>query len=105
MELKGKLLEIFESQTYGNTEVREVLLETQEQYPQKLKISFLNDKIHLLNNYKKDKNVVIKINLRGKEYNGKYYTNINGWDISENLAEVTNNDQNPERDIDDLLDF
>lgn len=105
MELKGKLLEIFESQTYGKTEVREVLLETQEQYPQKLKISFLNDKIHLLNNYKKDKNVIIKINLRGKEYNGKYYTNINGWDISENLGEVTNNDQNPERIIEDLLDF
>jgi len=81
---------------------KQVVITTDEQYPQDLAIEFLNDKIDTLKNFKTGDKVVIGINLRGREYNGKYYNNIVGWRVAAELTEVTNNQQQPAREEVDL---
>jgi len=77
---------------------KQVVVTTNEQYPQDIAIEFLNDKIDTLKNFKVGNKVIIGINLRGREYNGKYYNNIVGWRVSADLGEVTNTQQQPARE-------
>ena len=74
MELRGKITSIGSVETYGNTDVRKLVLTTNDKYPQKLEVSFLNDKTSLLNDFKTNDDVTI-----------------------------TQKDQNPEREVDILF--
>ena len=91
MEVEGKIKKIDETKEYGNNgfRKRELILTTEEQYPQHLSIEFVQDKTELLNNYNVGQNVKISINLRGREWTNpqgevKYFNSIQGWRI-ENL--------------------
>lgn len=88
MEVEGKVKEIFETKEYGSNgfQKREMVVTTQEQYPQHLLIEFVQDKTGLLDNFKKGQMVKIGINLRGREWinpEGKavYFNSLNGWRI------------------------
>src|SRR5210317_213994 len=88
MEITGKIKKIDETKTYGASgfRKRELVLTTNEQYPQMLLIEFVQDKCDLLNNYSVDQDVKISINLRGREWinpEGKavYFNSIQGWRI------------------------
>ncbi len=93
MELQGKIKLIGETQTFGNNgfRKREVVITTEEQYPQDIMIEFVQDKSELLNNYQVGQNVKININIRGREWTNpqgetKYFNSIQGWRI-ENLQQ------------------
>ena len=73
-----------------NTEVtvleRELVVTTEEQYPQDLLIEFIQDKCDILNSYKVSDSVKVDINLRGREWESpqgevKYFNSIQGWRI------------------------
>ena len=88
MEVTGKIKWIDETKIYGNNgfRKREVVITTEEQYPQQILIEFIQDKCELLNNYQVDQNVKIGINLRGREWTNpegetKYFNSIQGWRI------------------------
>ncbi|MGB7392766.1 MAG: DUF3127 domain-containing protein [Pricia sp.] len=88
MEVQGKIKKIDETKEYGNNgfRKREVVITTEEQYPQHLAIEFVQDKTDLLNNYKVGQDVKISINLRGREWTNpqgevKYFNSIQGWRI------------------------
>ncbi|MDC6404511.1 MULTISPECIES: DUF3127 domain-containing protein [Maribacter] len=92
MEIEGKVKMIGDTQTFGNNgfRKREVVVTTDEQYPQHLMVEFVQDKCDLLNNYKVGQDVKISINLRGREWTNpqgetKYFNSIQGWRI-ENLT-------------------
>ena len=61
---------------------RTVVIETDEKYPQMLEIEFINRNAELLDTYNVGDLITVDINLRGREYNGKFYTNIQGWRIT-----------------------
>ena len=91
MEVQGKVKMIGETQTFGNNgfRKREIVITTEEQYPQHIMVEFVQDKTDLLNNYQVGQNVKISINLRGREWvnpqgETKYFNSIQGWRI-ENL--------------------
>jgi len=94
MELTGKVHVIGTTEEVGNNGFtkRLIVIETQEQYPQKLPIDFVKDKTNLLDKFQEGQEVKISINLRGNEYNGKYYVNLQGWRIEN----VGNPDDLPE---------
>ena len=101
MEITGniKLIQDVESGTSkaGNEwSKRTIVVTTAEKYPQDLAIDFLGDKISQINNFQVGNPVTVGINLRGKEYNGKYYTSINGWKIAATVGNITNEQQNPD---------
>ncbi|MCR9181793.1 MAG: DUF3127 domain-containing protein [Flavobacteriaceae bacterium] len=93
MEVQGKIKMIGETQTFGNNgfRKREIVVTTEEQYPQHIMVEFVQDKTDLLNNYAEGQNVKISINLRGREWvnpqgETKYFNSIQGWRI-ENVAQ------------------
>ena len=87
MELQGTVKKIFETQTFGSGfQKRELILLTQEQYPQPISIEFLQDKINLLDTIAEGDNVKIAINIRGREWTSpqgdvRYFNSITGWRI------------------------
>lgn len=91
MEVQGKIKKIDETKTYGSNgfRKREVVVTTEEQYPQHILVEFIQDKCDLLNSYQEGQAVKIGINLRGREWinpqgETKYFNSIQGWRI-ENL--------------------
>ena len=91
MEVQGKIKLIGETQTFGSNgfRKRELVVTTEEQYPQHIMIEFVQDKTDLLNNYQVGQTVKVSINLRGREWvnpqgETKYFNSIQGWRI-ENL--------------------
>jgi len=97
MEIQGKIKMIDETKTFGSNgfRKREVVVTTEEQYPQHILVEFVQDKCDLLNTYTVGQDVKISINLRGREWTNpqgevKYFNAIQGWRI-ENLQAAEGN--------------
>jgi len=87
-EVLGKIIVIGNEEIVGSAgtfKKRLLVVETDEQYKQKIPIDFVQDKCSLLDNYAVGNDVKVGINIRGNEYNSKYYVSLNGWRI-ENLG-------------------
>jgi len=88
MEITGKIKKIDETKTFGASgfRKREMVVTTNEQYPQMIMVEFVQDKCDLLNSYKVGQDVKISINLRGREWinpqgEAVYFNSIVGWRI------------------------
>ena len=94
MELQGKIKVIGETQSIGSNgfRKRELVLTTEEQYPQHILVEFVQDKTDLLNSFQVGQPIKVGINLRGREWinpqgEAKYFNAIQGWRI-ENLQQA-----------------
>ena len=104
MEIQGKIKLIKKVQEISATfKKRELIITTDEQYPQTLSVEFIQDKTDLLNNFKVNQSVKVGINLRGREWENpetkelKYFNSIQGWriDLLESNPGVSNEDLPP----------
>ncbi|MCB0398815.1 MAG: DUF3127 domain-containing protein [Winogradskyella sp.] len=102
MEVQGRIKVIGETQTFGSNgfRKREVVVTTEEQYPQHLMIEFIQDKTDLLDNYQAGQQVKVSINLRGREWvnpqgETKYFNTIQGWRIEAVQADGPSGDMPP----------
>ena len=93
MEVIGKVKLMGETQTFGSNgfRKRELVVTTDEQYPQMIMIEFVQDKCDLLNSFTEGDLVKISINLRGREWinpegEAKYFNSIQGWRIEKAQA-------------------
>lgn len=93
MEIEGKVKLVGETQTFGTNgfQKRELVVTTDEQYPQHIMVEFVQDKCDLLNSYGVGQDVKVSINLRGREWTNpqgevKYFNSIQGWRI-ENVSQ------------------
>lgn len=82
-----------EQQVSASFKKRELVVTTDEQYPQHIMIEFTQDKCDLLNSYKPGEEVKVSINLRGREWvnpqgETKYFNSIQGWRIERMQAET-----------------
>lgn len=106
MEITGVIIKKQEEPTVGVSKAgnewkkQSIVINTGGDYPQLLQVDFMNAKCDQLAAFNVDSEVTVQINLNGKEYNGKYYTNITGWKISNPADAVTSADQNPAREDD-----
>jgi hypothetical protein len=94
MELQGKIKVIGETQSIGDKgfRKRELVITTEEQYPQHILVEFIQDKTDLLNSFQVGQPIKVGVNLRGREWinpqgEAKYFNAIQGWRI-ENLQQV-----------------
>lgn len=94
MEIQGKIKLIGETQSIGSNgfRKRELVVTTEEQYPQHIMVEFVQDKTDLLNNYQIGQQIKVGINLRGREWinpqgEAKYFNSVQGWRI-ESLAQA-----------------
>lgn len=94
MEVTGKIKVInAEQQVSASFKKRELVVTTDEQYPQHIMIEFTQDKTDLLNNFKPGDAVKVSINLRGREWinpqgEAKYFNSIQGWRVERVQAEA-----------------
>ncbi|MDP4606584.1 MAG: DUF3127 domain-containing protein [Flavobacteriaceae bacterium] len=98
MEVIGTLKKIEDTKTFGakGFRKREVVILTEEQYPQPLMIEFVQDKCDLLDRFSAGQSVKISINLRGREWENpqgevKYFNSIQGWRIESNAVTPSQN--------------
>ncbi len=115
-ELTGKVKLIQEPQTFssGFTK-REVIVTVEDgKYPQDISLEFLQDKISLLDNVSEGQKIKVFFDIRGREYNGRYYNNLVGWKLemdeksddtqkADNSPKIPDNTKSPDNfDIDDV---
>lgn len=87
MEISGNIKVINpEVQVSPSFKKRELVLTTEETYPQHILIEFTQDKCDLLNNYSVGEFAKVSINIRGREWQSpqgetKYFNSIQGWRI------------------------
>jgi len=84
MEIEGKVHFIGQTEVVGSAgtfKKRVIVIATDEQYVQHIPIDFVQDKCEVLDKYAIGQKVKVSINIRGNEYNGKYYCSLNGWRI------------------------
>jgi hypothetical protein len=117
MEIKGTIKVIKATEVVSEKfSKRELVVTTEEQYPQHISIQFTQDKCDLLNKFSIGQSVEVGINLRGREWTSpqgevKYFNTIEGWRVSSQTETVEQHPQElaPEpmnqEENDDLLPF
>ena len=81
----GTIIKIGDIQEFKNDfQKREVVLKIEEDsgYPQEIPIEVIKNKFGILNGINVGDKVEFDLNLRGSEYNGRRYVNIQGWKLT-----------------------
>lgn len=97
IQVKGKIQRILKPESgvsrAGNEwKKQEFVIETDEQFPKKVCFTLFNDKNSLLEKLNEGDEVEVSFNVESREFNGKWYHNINAWKIDK----VSAGDQFPE---------
>lgn len=103
MEIKNaKIIKIGELQTFANDFTKvDFVVETQEQYPQKIQLEAIKDKADNLIYYNKVGDIVdVAFNIRGREWvnpqgETKYFNSLQAWKVfkADKSNESTSQDQ------------
>lgn len=82
-EAVGKIKVINETQSFpsGFSKREFVVTTSNDKYPQDLKFEVVKDKCSLLDSYETGQDVQVTFDIRGNEFNGKYYVNLSCWKI------------------------
>jgi len=82
-ELEGKLFKKYETEKKSEKfQARDLVVEVADgQYPQYVKMQLVQDRCSLLDGYEEGEQVKVHFDLRGREWQGKYFTNLNAWRI------------------------
>jgi len=76
--------------------VREFVITTGDKYPQEVIFQTVNDKMDIIAPYGQGQEVTVSFNVRGREYNGKYYNTLDAWKVQGDAAAPSVvNDQMP----------
>lgn len=80
---EGRVHKIFPTEQKTATfSAREFVIEVQEgQYPQMVKFQLTQDKCAIMDDYNEGDQVTVDFDLRGREWNDKYFTNLNAWRV------------------------
>ncbi|MBD3582334.1 DUF3127 domain-containing protein [Flavobacterium selenitireducens] len=94
MEVTGKIRVINPTQQVSASfKKRELVVTTDEQYPQHIMVEFTQDKTDMLDSYRPGEDVKVSINLRGREWvspqgETRYFNTIQGWRIERVQADA-----------------
>lgn len=82
-EAAGKIKVISETQSFpsGFTKREFVVTTAHDKYPQDLKFELVKDKCSMLDSYEVGQEVQVNFDIRGNEYNGKYFVNLSCWKL------------------------
>ena len=83
-DLTGKIKIIQEAKTFdsGFTKQEMVVIVEDGKYPQEINIEFVQEKVSLLDSLQTGQTVTVTFDIRGREYNGRYFNNLQGWKIA-----------------------
>ncbi len=81
---EGRLHKVFDTeQKTASFQAREFVIEVADgKFPQMIKFQLTQDKCALVDDYEEGDQISVEFDLRGREWNEKYFTNLNAWRIS-----------------------
>ncbi len=82
-EMTGKVTKILDVQTFSSGfSKREFVIQTDDKYPQSIKIECVKERLSLLDKVRDGDTVNVQFRIRGSEYNGKFFVNLQAFGIS-----------------------
>jgi single-strand DNA-binding protein len=82
-EMKGTLVKLMDRQDFPSGFFkRDFVVRSEEQYPQDVKFTLTKERVELLNAFQEGQTVQVSFDVRGREYNGNYYVDLNAWRLS-----------------------
>lgn len=90
-EIQGKLHKVFPSENKsGSFQAREFVIEVESgQYSQFVKFQLTQERCDLIDSYSEGEEIQVHFDLRGREWDGKYFTNLNAWRLNRPSTEKT----------------
>ena len=111
-EMTGTVKVVLDEQTFASGfNKREFVLTVEDgKFPQEICFETVKDKTSMLDNLNVGDKVTVSFDIRGREYNGRYFNNLHAWKISAAAGGGGASDggdgpplddsQNPEHDLD-----
>ena len=90
----GRLHKVFDTeQKSGTFQAREFVIEVADgKFPQMVKFQLTQDKCPLIDDYSEGEEITVDFDLRGREWNERYFTNLNAWRIARADAQDASSD-------------
>jgi single-strand DNA-binding protein len=86
-EIVGKLVRKYPTESKSDKfQAREFVIEVvngSSQYPEFVKFQLTQERCSLLDSYNEGEEIKVHFDLRGREWQGKYFTNLNCWRIEQ----------------------
>jgi hypothetical protein len=97
--LNGIVKEVMDPQTFnsGFTKREFVVTTKDDRYPQDIKFEAVQEKVSIVDGLQAGDDVTVTFDLRGNEYNGRYFVNLRAWKLEKESAGGTagNGDELP----------
>ncbi|MCH6255489.1 DUF3127 domain-containing protein [Puniceicoccaceae bacterium K14] len=111
-EMEGTVKVIEDTQTFSSGFAkREFVVTSEDKFPQDIKFECTKEKIELVDKLKAGDKVKVSFNIRGNEYKGRYYVNLQAWrvenaggEVDSSLANVTDSGAGSQGQADDFED-
>ncbi len=98
-EISGKVVKKYDIESKTATfQTREFVIVTSETYPQYIKFQLSQERVNLIDAYNENDEIKVHFDLRGREWQGKYFTNLNAWKI-EGMAAGNSTTGHPANDV------
>ena len=93
-ELTGTIKKIFDQQDFPSGFYKqEFVVTTDERFPQDIKLDCLKEKVEMLKNFPEGSAVKVSFDIRGREWNDRYYVDLSAWKIE--AADAAGADEAP----------
>ena len=107
LQIKGTVIKILNAESGVSRagkewKKQEFVIETQDQFPRKVCFTLFNDKVSLLDQIQEGKEVDVSFNVESREYNGRWFHNINAWKIDQVTDNSYNQEAPPEYRLEDI---
>ena len=87
--MKGKIKKIFDQQDFpSGFYKRDFVITTEDQYPQDVKFTATKERTEQIAKYNEGDAVLVKFDIRGREYNGNFYVDLNAWRVEPGQGEL-----------------
>ena len=97
-ELTGRLHKVFPTESKSDRfQARDFVVEISPNgYTQYVKFQLTQDKCDIIENFNEGNDVKVSFDLRGREWQGKYFTNLNAWKVENLVTETFSADPGPQ---------
>jgi single-strand DNA-binding protein len=82
-EITGRLIKKYDIESKSASfQTREFVIEIQDgQYPDYVKFQLTQDRCKIIDPYQEGDQIKVSFNLRGRQWQDKYFTNLNAWRV------------------------
>ncbi len=96
-ETEGILYKVFDTESKtASFQAREFVIKSEGEYPQMIKFQLTQDKCDIIEKFETGQKIKVHFDLRGREWNEKFFTNLNAWRIESATVDESNGSSSPE---------